>query len=722
MMKRNDLLKKLLTFSLLISMNLFFSQCKKDDNELFVQENSTNTISSLAVIAPTDGYKLEDSFPSGYVKDGSVDYTSVIQAVIDKYPNVVFPNFPLLINDTGLKVPSNRSITFLEGSELRLKPSSKANYDMLVMRSASNVTLYNPVLIGDRYNHLGTGGEWGMGISINGSSNITIVNPKAREMWGDGIYIGPDNGVISRNITIKNAVVEYNRRDGITITAVDFLNLESPYAAFSNGTMPMAGIAFEPDHNSEEIKNVIITNPRTEGNAGTGMFVDFGNLMGGGQKKVDVTITNHVDVGSLRGVKAMSRVTDGSSTIQGDLKFINPSWSKNAETPIFTIFFGVNDVHLIIENPLIRNMSNYLLTKEETLTYLNSTGRINSLAWSQVTFSTNWPNLTTQPISEPLLAPVTTPITAPVALTEGVVFAVNAGGSAFQASNGITYQADKGFSGGSIYKTSNSISNTGDDILYQSERNGNFSYAIPVANGTYEITFKVAEIFHSTAGKRQFDIWMENGNEAFVDVDIYKSVGKNVAYDLVKLVSVTDGVLNIDFRTDIDNAKISAFHVKSATNMAPATTLTAANSLVYAINAGGTAFLASNGITYQADRYFSGGSTYANSSMISNTEDDILYRSERYGNFSYALPVANGTYEITLRFAEIYHLASGKRQFDALVEGAEVISNLDIYQSVGSKTALDIVKTVNVTDGILNLQFRTDIDNAKLSAFHVIKK
>ena len=202
-MKKNNFLKKLLTLSLLITLNLFFSQCKKDDNKLFVQENSTNTISSLAVIAPTDGYKLEDSFPSGYVKDGSVDYTSVIQAVIDRYPNVVFPNFPLLINDTGLKVPSNRSITFLEGSELRLKPSSKANYDMIVMRSASNVTLYNPVLIGDRYKHLGTSGEWGMGISINGSSNITIVNPKAREMWGDGIYIGPDNGVISRNITIN---------------------------------------------------------------------------------------------------------------------------------------------------------------------------------------------------------------------------------------------------------------------------------------------------------------------------------------------------------------------------------------------------------------------------------------------------------------------------------------------------------------------------------------
>ena len=353
---------------------------------IFCVKNSDNIgIASKSVL-------LTDYLPANYVKDGSVDYTSFIQFVIIQHKNIVFPNFPILINDNGLKIPSERTLTFLEGSELRMKPSSKPEYSMLSIRSVTNVMLVNPVLIGDRYKHLGTKGEWGMGISIYGGSNITVLNPKAREMWGDGIYIGVEHNVIPRNITIKNAVVEYNRRDGITITAVDGLKLESPYAAFSNGTKPMAGIVFEPDNNKEEIKNVTITNPRTHGNAGTGMFVDFGNLMGGGQKKVDVTIINHVDVGSLRGVMVQSRVSDGNSTIQGDLKFINPSWSKNAETAIYTSLFGVNDVHLTIENPLIRNKSNYLLAKKETITYLKSHGRINSLASYDIRFSTNWPN------------------------------------------------------------------------------------------------------------------------------------------------------------------------------------------------------------------------------------------------------------------------------------------------------------------------------------------
>ena len=569
-MKRRFIrIEKLFSKSYYLLCILLLSNCQKDLIEApeigqpgLKINNSSSLKSHLLASTNLSGVNSQsqyviNSLPSGYVKDGSVDYTSIVQAVINKYSNVVFPNFPILINDSGLKIPSDRTITFVEGSELRLRPSLKSNYDMIVLRGASNVILYNPVLIGDRYRHLGTGGEWGMGISINGGSNITIFNPEAREMWGDGIYIGPNNDVVPRNIIIKNAVLEYNRRDGITIAAVDGLNLESPYAAFSNGTLPMAGIAFEPDNNKEEIKNVVITNPRTQENAGTGMFVDFGNLMSGGQKRVNVAIYNHVDVGSLRGVKVMSRITDGSSTIQGEVKFVNPSWSKNAETAIMTILFGINDVHLNIDNPIVRNVSNYQLNKEETLTYLTYKTRINRDAWYDISFAENWPNMTIETTN---VSTVTSAV-APIAPTSPVVFAINAGGSEFLASNGITYHADVNFSGGSVYKTVNSISNTIDDVLYQSERYGNFSYAVPVSNGTYEVTFKMAEIFHSESGKRQFDIWMENGKEAFSNVDVYNMAGKNAAYDLVKLVSVDDGVLNLDFRTDIDNAKVSAFHV-----------------------------------------------------------------------------------------------------------------------------------------------------------------
>jgi len=98
-----------------------------------------------------------------------------------------------------------------------------------------------------------------------------------------------------------------------------------------------------------------------------------------------------------------------------------------------------------------------------------------------------------------------------------------------------------------------------------------------------------------------------------------------------------------------------------------------------------------------------------------------LYQSERYGNVTYALPVnVSGNYEVTLKFAEVYHSAVGARTFDVKAEGVTIISALDIYQAAGGKNkAYDVVKTVNVTDGELTLQFVTIKDNAKVSAILV---
>jgi hypothetical protein len=71
------------------------------------------------------------------------------------------------------------------------------------------------------------------------------------------------------------------------------------------------------------------------------------------------------------------------------------------------------------------------------------------------------------------------------------------------------------------------------------------------------------------------------------------------------------------------------------------------------INGGGPTFTDSTGQVWSADQYFSGGFTYATATTtaIGGTVEDTLYRSERVGNFSYNLPVPNGTYAVTLAFA-----------------------------------------------------------------------
>jgi hypothetical protein len=142
-------------------------------------------------------------------------------------------------------------------------------------------------------------------------------------------------------------------------------------------------------------------------------------------------------------------------------------------------------------------------------------------------------------------------------------------------------------------------------------------------------------------------------------------------------------------------------------------------SFVFALNCGGSQYTSKTGTVYKSDRYYQGGRVWKTSSGIAETSDDRLYRSERYGNFAYSIPMANGNYLVTVKFAEIYWSSKGKRIFDVYIEGEKVISGLDIFARVGKYHPCDVSIPVTVTDGKLDISFRTVADNAKVSAILV---
>jgi hypothetical protein len=142
-----------------------------------------------------------------------------------------------------------------------------------------------------------------------------------------------------------------------------------------------------------------------------------------------------------------------------------------------------------------------------------------------------------------------------------------------------------------------------------------------------------------------------------------------------------------------------------------------AGATFFAVNAGGSQYRDATGTLYQADARYSGGTAYRTNVGISGTTDDPLYRSERYGNFSYNIPVANGSYQVTLKFAELdSKVRTGRRVFDVLMEGKRIISGLDIFARAGRNKALDITVPVTVSDGYLNIQFRPQKGNAQVNA------
>ena len=145
------------------------------------------------------------------------------------------------------------------------------------------------------------------------------------------------------------------------------------------------------------------------------------------------------------------------------------------------------------------------------------------------------------------------------------------------------------------------------------------------------------------------------------------------------------------------------------------------------INAGGPAINA-GGINWGADQYSAGGSTYNVGAAIANTTSDAIYQTERFagGNLSYNVPVANGTYEVQLHFAEIFFVGgnggTGKRVFNISLEGQNVLNNYDINAITGANvsTANIQVFTVTVNDGTLNINLNGIVENPKISAIAII--
>lgn len=352
--------------------------------------NALHRATKCALSQPDQaGYDVIKSLPSGFVKDGSVDYTLYLQEALNLHDNLVFPAFPILVNDNGLVIGSNKTISFLPGAKIILRPSSKKKYNIIKIDKATNVTINNAVIEGDRQTHLGTEGESGMGIGIYSSNNITINNPTVSYCWGDGIYLGSAAGAVAvnNNVKIYNARLLHNRRNGMSIITANQLLLSAPYAAYSDGVAPMCGIDFEPNSPDNELKNITVLNAVTESNMGPGISVGLRNLYGGGNANVDIQFVSPRDNGSAVGLKATATLTRrlGSEIINGNINVVNPIWAKNSGS---ATFFNLPDenIKLLIKRPSIIDINGRALSNKAALDNMTYKTHLNRNANCLITF------------------------------------------------------------------------------------------------------------------------------------------------------------------------------------------------------------------------------------------------------------------------------------------------------------------------------------------------
>ena len=243
--------------------------------------------------------------------------------------------------------------------------------------------------------------------------------------------------------------------------------------------------------------------------------------------------------------------------------------------------------------------------------------------------------------------------------------------------------------------------------------NASFTYSPASPNTSEEVTFD-ASGSNDSDGSIQSYAWDFDGD----------GVVENTTSDPVTTYTYAEnGTYQATLTvTDDNDSNASAQQEITITDSSSDDGSGSSNEMVFAVNAGGSAYTASDGTTYEADTNFAGGSTYSTSEAIGGTQDDPLYQTERYGDLAYSVPVTNGTYEVTLQFAEIYFDAANERVFDANLEGGTIeLENYDIYAEAGALNATEKTYTVDVTDGELTVQLSPDTNNAKIGAIEVVQ-
>ena len=148
----------------------------------------------------------------------------------------------------------------------------------------------------------------------------------------------------------------------------------------------------------------------------------------------------------------------------------------------------------------------------------------------------------------------------------------------------------------------------------------------------------------------------------------------------------------------------------------------AADSSTIRINCGGPDYTDNGGQKWSADMDYVNGKTYDyGTAVVSGTNDPTVYQTERYAStLKYAVPLSNGTYTVTLYFAELFFTGPGQRVFDVTLEGQTVLQDFDIFAIAGAATAIRRTFTVTVSNGTLDIVGTASVNNAKFSAIKIV--
>ena len=252
---------------------------------------------------------------------------------------------------------------------------------------------------------------------------------------------------------------------------------------------------------------------------------------------------------------------------------------------------------------------------------------------------------------------------------------------------GKLWSADTWSSGGAAVKgPSEHIWRTLDPEFYRTSRQGQFRYDIPLKKGVYELRLHFAETTfgpESSGGGEGSRIMTvrANGVPLLTDFDIAADAGASRTADIKVFPNIEpapDGQLHLEFAgNDGRQATLSAIEITPGVRgqLKPVRLL-----------ARQSPYYSNDSQWWSPDNYFEGGQIATYSTPVTGTDDPEMYQTERWGNFTYAIPVPPGKYSVALHFAARHGdpAASAEngphpvRVFNVFCNGTALLENFDL--------------------------------------------
>jgi hypothetical protein len=268
---------------------------------------------------------------------------------------------------------------------------------------------------------------------------------------------------------------------------------------------------------------------------------------------------------------------------------------------------------------------------------------------------------------------------------------------------GKLWSPDAYFTGGSaVASPVQHIWRTQDPIVYRNSRQGDFAYDIPLKPGTYELHLHFAETFYGPEsaggggeGSRIMTV-VANGQTLLHDFDVLADSGGDRTAEVQIFPDISpgpDGFLHLRFASaGGGSAMVSAIEI-----------LPGVLGRVRPIRIVGrdVPYYSNDSRWWSPDAYFKGGQLSTSQEAATGTDDPEFYETERWGHFSYAIPVAPGRYTVTLHFIE-HHAAerdlnaapgaardaADDRVFNVFCNGKTILANLNIQKEAGENRPL----------------------------------